>query len=56
MASPACGWLPLKKTARDRIGEKSKSIGGQETVSYDTSSKPDFVEEGLQPFRRIIAN
>ena len=49
-------WVAHRYKARDRIGEKSKSIGGQETVSYDTSSKPDFVEEGLQPFRRIIAN
>jgi hypothetical protein len=40
--------------AKDRIGESSKSIGGQETVSYVTAAKNDFVKELLQPFKRVI--
>jgi len=39
--------------AADRIGQKSKSIGGQETVSYDTSAVSASVLALLQPYRRI---
>ena len=37
---------------RERIGVKSKSLGGQETVSFDTSAMPARVELGLRPYRR----
>jgi hypothetical protein len=38
--------------AADRIGVRSKSVGGQETVSYDTSAMSATVLALLQPYRR----
>jgi hypothetical protein len=39
--------------ARDRIGQNSKTLGGQETVSYATDSMNKHVREMLQPFKRV---
>jgi hypothetical protein len=39
--------------AADRIGLRSKSIGGQETISYDTSAMSAAVLALLQPYRRV---
>lgn len=38
---------------KDRIGENSKTLGGQETVSFSTDSMNKHVRELLQPFRRL---
>lgn len=38
--------------AADRIGMRSKSVGGQETVSFDPSAIPATVLALLQPYRR----
>lgn len=35
-----------------RVGVKSKSLGGQETVSYDMSALPLAVTAALQPYRK----
>jgi len=37
----------------ERIGLNSKSIGGQETISYDTSALPAPVLAMLQPYKRV---
>jgi hypothetical protein len=39
--------------ASDRIGLRSKSLGGQETISYDTSAMPASIQAQLQPYRRV---
>jgi hypothetical protein len=39
--------------AAERIGLRSKSIGGQETISFDTSPIPPVVVALLQPYRRV---
>jgi len=39
---------------RNRIGEVSKSLGGQETTSYSQKDMPDFLKTVLQPYRRVI--
>ena len=39
--------------AAERIGLKSKSIGGQETIAYDTSAIPAPVLAALQPYKRV---
>jgi hypothetical protein len=39
--------------AADRIGLRSKSIGGQETISYDVSAISAPVISLLQPYRRV---
>ena len=37
----------------ERIGLNSKSIGGQETISYDASAIPAPIVAMLQPYRRV---
>lgn len=39
---------------RGRIGQTSKSLAGQETVSFETKALPDYVTYSLQPFRNVI--
>ncbi|HEX3747598.1 MAG TPA: phage head-tail connector protein [Bryobacteraceae bacterium] len=39
---------------KDRIGQVSKSLGGQETVSFSQKNMPDFITTLLQPYRRVI--
>lgn len=38
---------------RQRIGQQSKQLGGQETASYLVTDLPDWVRTSLQPFRRV---
>ena len=39
--------------ASERIGLRSKSVGGQETISYDVSAMSAAVLALLQPYRRV---
>lgn len=47
-------WLAYRWAAKDRVGQTSKSIGGQETVSYTNEAVPAFVAQSLQNFKRVI--
>ena len=40
--------------AAERIGLRSKSIGGQETIAYDTSAMSAPIQAMLQPYKRAI--
>ena len=40
--------------AADRIGLRSKSMGGQETISYDVSAVSGPVLALVQPYRRVV--
>lgn len=39
---------------RGRIGQRSQSMGGQTTASYDPNQMPTYVEKALQNFRKIL--
>jgi len=39
--------------AAERIGLRSKSIGGQETIAYDLSAIPAPIQAMLQPYMRV---
>lgn len=39
---------------KNRIGEISKSLGGQETISFSQKDMPDFIRTLLQPYRKVI--
>lgn len=39
---------------RSRIGEVSKSLGGQESMSYSQKDMPEFIRTLLQPYRRVL--
>ena len=40
-------------TYRNRIGEKTHSLGGQESVSFDTSRLTDFTKQQLRAYKRV---
>lgn len=40
---------------KNRIGEVSKTLGGQETISFSQKDMPDYVKTLLQPYRRVVA-
>jgi hypothetical protein len=50
----AMDWIAELYTYRTRIGQQSKSLGGQETSSFIVKNIPDFVASALQPYRRVI--
>ena len=52
----ALEWVADRYKYKDRIGMTSKSLGGQETVSFQNRSVPDFVKDSLRNFIRILAN
>lgn len=54
LAEAALEWTAERYVARGRIGQRSKSLGGQETVSYDIVAMPGFVASLLQPYRRTV--
>lgn len=39
---------------KNRIGEVSKSLGGQETIAFSQKDMPDFIRMLLQPYRRVV--
>jgi hypothetical protein len=47
-------WAAELYAYRDRIGQRSKSLGGQETMGFIVKDVPDFVASALQPYRRVI--
>ncbi len=48
-------WAGERYSYRSRIGQQSKSLGGQETMSFLVKNVPDFVMTALQPYRRVVA-
>lgn len=46
-------WAADQYQYRMRIGQVTKSLGGQESVSYIVKGMPDFVKTILQPYRRV---
>ena len=49
----ALEWVQLRWAEKDRPGQVSKSLGGQETVSYKNEPIPKFIELTLNNFRRV---
>jgi hypothetical protein len=47
-------WAGELYAYRGHIGVNSKSLGGQETVAFDTSAIPKRVDLMLQPYRRTV--
>lgn len=47
-------WAAELYAYRSRIGQRSKSLGGQETISFIVKDMPDFVASALQPYRRVV--
>lgn len=54
LALAAKEWASERYAYHARIGQASKSLGGQETVSFIVKDIPDFVARILQPYRRVV--
>lgn len=50
----ALEWISYMFRGRDRIGMQSKSLGGQETVSYVVKDAPAFVTSALRNFTKVV--
>ncbi len=55
LARACCEWVADRYAARSRIGQSSKTLGGQETTAFIVKAMPDFVSRLLQPYRRVAA-
>jgi Phage gp6-like head-tail connector protein len=47
-------WAAERYAYRSRIGQSSKSLGGQETMAFIVKDVPDFVASALSPYRRVV--
>ena len=54
LASCCMDWISDRYAYRSRIGQHSKSLGGQETMSFIVKDIPDFVTRCLAPYRRVL--
>jgi hypothetical protein len=54
LANAAMEWIADRWKYRERIGVASKSLGGQETVSFRISDSPTFVKLVLQQYTRTV--
>jgi hypothetical protein len=54
LANCCMEWVAERYAYRSRIGQQSKSLGGQETVSFIVKEIPDYVAHVLQPYRRVV--
>ena len=53
IARAAIEWVADRYAARSRIGQSSKTLGGQETTTFIVKAMPDVVSRLLQPYRRV---
>ncbi|MGH6937176.1 MAG: phage head-tail connector protein [Methylocella sp.] len=54
LASCCMDWAAERYAYRSRIGQHSKSLGGQETMAFVVKDIPDFVVSALSPYRRVV--
>ncbi len=47
-------WVAERYRYRQRIGQRSQTVAGQQTASYDTSGVPPFVKQILAPYRCVV--
>lgn len=54
LANAATEWVAELYAYRSRIGQRSKSLGGQETVSFIVGRIPDHVAGMIEPYKRRL--
>jgi hypothetical protein len=54
LANAALDWIRDRMAYAERVGLQSKSLGGQETVSYRITAVPDCALAALQPYRAVV--
>lgn len=45
-------WVAERYRYKERVGQRSKSLGGQETASYDLGAMSAYIKAILQPYKR----
>lgn len=54
LASCCIEWAAERYAYRSRVGQRSKSLGGHETIAYVVTDIPAYVARCLQPYRRVV--
>jgi len=54
LASCCMDWVAERYAYRSRIGQHSKSLGGQESIAFIVKEIPDYVSGALDPYRRLV--
>lgn len=54
IADACIEWVAERYRYRSRIGERTRSLSGQVTASYDLSDMPDVVKNLLANYRRVV--
>lgn len=54
LANAAREWILERQAYAERVGLQSKSLGGQETVSFRIAAVPDFVAPVLQQYANVV--
>ena len=54
LARAALEWAADRYSSRGRIGQASRSLGGQETTSFIVRDMPAVVATLLQPYRQVV--
>ncbi|MET7242494.1 hypothetical protein ABZT49_03940 [Methylobacterium sp. EM32] len=54
LANAAREWILERQAYAERVGLQSKSLGGQETVSFRIAAVPDFVAPVLQQYTNVV--
>lgn len=54
LASCCMDWVGERYSYRSRIGQHSKTLGGQESMAFIVKDIPDFVVSALSPYRRVV--
>lgn len=47
-------WIGERYRYKDRIGQSSKSLGGNETAAYSLKGIPDYVAVAFEPFKKFL--
>lgn len=53
LANAAAMWVAELLQYQSRVGVRSKSIGGNESVTYETGAMPGRVAMAIQPYRKV---
>ena len=47
-------WIGERYRYKDRIGQSSKSIGGNETAAYSLKGIPDYIQQGFDNYKKFL--
>lgn len=54
LTEAAMEWVAQRYKYSSNVGWRTKSLGGQETITVDSGAMPDAVKYMIQPYKRVI--